>query len=90
MGGMVGVRIHLVPHLRHVHIVWVPEVRITIVGVWLRLIRHDVRVQTRVLHAIAGPRVDVRWGGSVPISRLLVRDARVILVGLLRLLALGL
>ena len=62
MMGVVGVRVHLVSHLRHIHILRVPVVRITIVGVWLRLVRHDVRVQTRVLHAITGSRVDVRWG----------------------------
>ena len=62
MVGMVGVRVHLVSRLRHIHILRVPVVRITIVRVWLGLVSHDVRVQTRVLHAIAGLRIEMRRG----------------------------
>jgi hypothetical protein len=62
MVGIVGVRIHLISHLRHIHILRVPVVRIAVVRVRLRLVRHDVRVQTRVLHAIVGSRISMRRG----------------------------
>lgn len=56
---VMGVRVHLVPHLRHVHVLRIPVLRITVVGVWLGLVRHDVRVQPGVLNTIARSRIDV-------------------------------
>ena len=83
---VVGVWVHLVSHLRHIHVLRIPVIWITIVGVWLGLIRHDVRVQPRVLNPIARPRIDVRRRQSMPIPRALVCDAGIIIRGLLRLL----
>lgn len=56
---VMGVRVHLVPHLRHIHVLRIPVLRITVVRVWLGLVRHDVRVQPGVLNTIARSRIDV-------------------------------